>query len=666
MTLDLISLSWVHPGLLLILGAWVLPLLKGRVKQCAMLLLPALALGACVILSQWTATDTHRLSVLGQELPFLLRVDKFSLIFAYVFSTMALIGMVYSLHVKDDAQHVSALTYAGGALGVTFAGDFLSLYVFWELMAVSSVLLVWLRREPSAVAAGFRYLLVHIVGGLFLLAGIVLHWSETQSLEFGSLAEIAYSPAWSLILVAFLINAAVPPLGAWLPDTYPEATVTGAVFMTAFTTKSAVYALIRGFAVPEGTPLIMWLGAGMAVYGVVYAVLENDARRLLAYHIISQVGYMVCAVGIGSELAINGAAAHAFSHILYKALLFMGAGAVLQMTGLRKLSEMGGLYKTMPITLGLYMIGAFAISAVPLFSGFVSKSMVVSAAGEEHYTTVFLLLTLASAGTFLHTGLKLPYYMFFGKDSGVRAQEPPRNMLVAMGLAAIACVLIGVFPGLLYRLLPYELEGGAYFLYTLQHVTASLGMLGFTALGFFLLLKHLDPEPKVSLDTDWFYRRGSSVCVTLTWRQIWIRLLLGFASTGLGWLILTGVFDQLLPSGLPAAFKPLGWLTVGIGGVVLCDLVVGILLARGRLARLESGFVGEVYEAVMRRPVLGVARFLREFDTDVVDSLVEGIGRVTVGFSRILKMTVSGNVQHYGLIMAAGVLVLLALAMMTV
>ena len=260
-------------------------------------------------------------------------------------------------------------------------------------------------------------------------------------------------------------------MGAWLPDAYPEATVTGAVFLTAFTTKSAVYALVRGFA---GTEILVWWGAAMAVYGVVYAVLENDARRLLAYHIISQVGYMVCGVGLGTEMALNGATAHAFSHILYKALLFMGAGAVLEVTGRRKLSDMGGLYKTMPVTLGLYMVGAFAISAVPLFSGFVSKSMVVSAAGESHRAGIFLVLTLASAGTFLHTGLKLPYYMFFGRDRGLAAHEPPSNMLVAMGLAAAACIVIGVFPGLLYSQLPFHVE---YAPYTVRHVLSTLGVL---------------------------------------------------------------------------------------------------------------------------------------------------------------------------------------------
>jgi len=336
----------------------------------------------------------------------------------------------------------------------------------------------------------------------------------------------------------------------------------------------------------------------MAIYGVVYAVLENDARRLLAYHIISQVGFMVCGIGIGTVLATNGATAHAFAHILYKGLLFMGAGAVLETTGRRKLTEMGGLYKTMPITLGLYMIGAFAISAVPLFSGFVSKSMVIAAAGETHRAAVFLMLTLASAGTFLHTGLKLPYYMFFGKDSGRRAQEPPGNMLVAMGLAAVACVLIGVFPGLLYQRLPNPVD---FIPYTLRHVTSTVGMLSFTALGFFLLLKHLDPEPTISLDTDWFYRQGSARLMTLV---------------------------------------------------------------RGPLARFESGFVGEIYEFVIQRSVLGVANLMRQLDTRVVDPAIVGVGRSTQTLNQALKTLVSGNAQHYGLMMGAGILVIVVLAIL--
>ena len=583
------SPEWVHPGLVLIAGAWLVPLLKGPAKRVAMILVPAVALIDCLLLQPGTYGVVR---FIGQDLTFG-RVDRLSLVFAYVFALMALVGMVYALHVKDDAQHVSALTYAGSALGITFAGDFLSLFLFWELAAVSAVFLVWLRRERTAVGAGFRYLLVHLFGGLCLLGGIVLYWSQSGSLAFGDMSAHAGTAAFALILAAFLLNAAVPPLGAWLPDAYPEATVTGAVFLTAFTTKSAVYALVRGFA---GTELLVWWGAAMAVYGVVYAVLENDARRLLAYHIISQVGYMVCGVGLGTELALNGTTAHAFSHILYKALLFMGAGAVLEVTGRRNLSEMGGLYKTMPVTLSLYMIGAFAISAVPLFSGFVSKSMVVSAAGESHRAAIFLTLTLASAGTFLHTGLKLPYYMFFGRDRGLAAHEPPSNMLVAMGLAAAACIIIGVFPALLYAQLPYHVE---YAPYTVRHVLATLGLLSFTALGFFALLAHLDPEPKISLDTDWFYRRGLSTAMAY-------------------------------------AFVA--------------------------LVRAENGLAA-AYEGFVRRPLLGAAARLRQVDASVVDRAAEGIGNITDAVSQSLKMVVTGHAQYYGLMMAAGVLMAIAIAM---
>jgi multicomponent Na+:H+ antiporter subunit D len=583
------SPDWVHPGFVLIAGAWLIPLLKGAAKRVAMILVPAVALIDCVLMQPGIYGVVR---FVGQDLTFG-RVDRLSLVFAYVFALMTLVGMVYALHVKDDAQHVSALTYAGSALGITFAGDFLSLFLFWELAAVSAVFLVWLRRERTAVAAGFRYLLVHVFGGLCLLGGIVLYWSQSGSLAFGDMSAHAGTAAFTLILAAFLLNAAVPPLGAWLPDAYPEATVTGAVFLTAFTTKSAVYALVRGFA---GTELLVWWGAAMAVYGVVYAVLENDARRLLAYHIISQVGYMVCGVGLGTELALNGTTAHAFSHILYKALLFMGAGAVLEVTGRRNLSEMGGLYKTMPVTLSLYMIGAFAISAVPLFSGFVSKSMVVSAAGESHRAAIFLTLTLASAGTFLHTGLKLPYYMFFGRDRGLAAHEPPSNMLVAMGLAAAACSIIGVFPALLYAQLPYDVE---YAPYTVRHVLATLGLLSFTALGFFVLLAHLDPEPTISLDTDWFYRRGLSTAMAY-------------------------------------AFSAL-------------------VRAENVLADAYEGFVG--------RPLLGTAARLRQVDASVVDRAAEGIGNITDAVSQRLKMVVTGHAQYYGLMMAAGVLMAIAIAM---
>jgi multicomponent Na+:H+ antiporter subunit D len=583
--------DWIHPGILLIAGALFIPLFKGRFKQVYLVALPSLALIVCILMSPGTY---GAVKFLGYNLTFG-RVDRLSLLFSYVFTIMGIIGIVYAIHVKDDVQHISSMIYVGSALGVTFAGDLFVLFIFWEFMAFSATFLIWAKRSRESLESGFRYLLVHIFSGICLLGGIIIHLSNTGSIAFTSMMPFEGGIAFYLILLSFIINAAVPPFGAWLPDAYPEATVTGAVFMTAFTTKSAVYVLIRAF---PGTELLIWLGAIMAVYGVVYAVLENDGRRLLAYHIISQVGYMVAGVGIGTDMALNGSASHAFAHILYKGLLFMGAGAVLEMTGKRKLTELGGIYKTMPVTMVLYMIGGFSISAVPLFSGFVSKSMVVSAAGESHMVFPFLMLTLASAGTFLHTGLKLPYYMFFGKDSGIRTKEPPLNMLIAMGMASFLCIFIGVFPNSLYTYLPYPVH---YAPYTAQHVMSTLGILGFTALGFFMLLKQLDPEPTISMDTDWFYRKGSKVFM---------------------WLV----------------NKP--------------------------IATLEYKFVGEIYEFIIQKPVLKIAHYLRVFDTEAVDGTVNGIGKFTVLWSKAMRLIQSGQIQQYAVFMVFGVIVILALVLL--
>ena len=377
---EMFSLEFVHPSAFYLIGGFLIPFLKGRVRQGYMLLIALLAFFAVVNMPHGTFGVYE---LLDWKLTFG-NVDKLSKVFAYIFAIMGVIGIIYSIHVKNDGEQLAAFYYVGGSLGVTLAGDFLSLFLFWEMMAFSSVFLVWYRKSNSSVHAGFRYLLWHVAGGLILLAGIILQYSLSGDLT------VQYSPfhgwwptdpqslASFLILIGLIVNAAVPPFGAWLPDAYPAATVTGAVFMSAFTTKTAVYALIRICASSE---ILIVLGVVMAIYGVVYAVLENDARRLLAYHIISQVGYMVAGVGLGTQMAINGVVAHAFCHILYKSLLFMGTGSVLYMTGTAKLTELGGLYKTMPRTMIYTIIGGLSISAFPLFSGFVSKSMTVTAFG---------------------------------------------------------------------------------------------------------------------------------------------------------------------------------------------------------------------------------------------------------------------------------------------
>jgi len=490
-----------HPALFFFLGMWFLPRLSPGVRRILLLVVPLGAFTIVTTLSHgmhWQAEVGNITLVFG-------RVDKLAMVFAAVFSLMAIIGAIYGLHVDNPWEHTASWGYVGSALGCVFAGDYLTLFLFWEGLMVSSVCLVFLRKTEESLRAGYRYFLVHVFGGLLLLAGIFLLYHNSGDLSFVAIKEDGAGLAAYLILAGFLLNAAVPPLHAWLPDAYGSATVMGAVFMCAYTTKTAVYALARAF---PGFDILIPLGVIMALYGVVYAVLENDARRLLAYHIISQVGYMVTGVGIGTALAINGACAHAYAHILYKALLFMGVGSVLHVTGRSKFSELGGLWRHMPWTLVFTLVGGLSISAFPLFSGFVSKSMVISGAWGDHLPWAALLLTLASAGTFLHTGLKVPYYIWFWREKP--PFEPPRgeaplNMLIAMGIAAFYCIFIGVSPGYLYSLLPYPVD---YQPYTAGHIMQSYQILLFTMLGFFLLINKLHPEPKIGLDLDWFYRRG--------------------------------------------------------------------------------------------------------------------------------------------------------------
>ncbi len=497
--------NWVHPAIFYLVGSLLIPFVKGQAKKFFILLIPVLSIVDVAFMKVGTYGSVN---FLNMNLVFG-RVDKLSLVFAWVFVIMAFLGALYALHVKEDGHHIAGSYYIGASLGALFAGDYLTLFIFWEIMAFSSVFLIWYRKEKRSIDAGYRYLLVHIFGGLLFFTGMILYYAKTGNLAFEHILPANAGLPEYLILAGFSLNAAVLPLHAWLPDAYPEATVAGAVLMCAFTTKTAVYVLARGFA---GFEILAIMGTAMTVYGVFYAVIENDIRRVLAYHIISQVGYMVAGVGIGTELALNGACAHAFAHILYKALLFMGAGSILYMTGTAKLSKLGGLYKYMPLTMIFYIVGAISISGFPLFSGFVSKSMIVASAHEQGRFWLLTFMNLAGIGTFLSVGLKVTYFAFFGKEAPIQAKEPPKNMLWAMGLTSLLCFVIGIYPKVLYDLLPFPVE---YHPYTLPHLSEMLQILSFTGLVFFLLVKKLSPEAKLNLDMDWIYRKGARVFMKL-------------------------------------------------------------------------------------------------------------------------------------------------------
>ena len=495
----------LSPGIFQMLAALLVPLIAAGLWRNVYMA------GIPVVAFWWTLglTPGDNLTVEIFDLTLIvMRIDDLSLIFAYIFQIATLISIVYAWHIRDTVQQVAGLIYSGAAIAAVFAGDLVTLFVMWELTALASVFLIWARRDAASFRAGMRYLVIQVGSGVLLLAGSIIHYQATGSIAFDFLGIGTLGT--NLILLAFAVKCAFPLLHNWLQDSYGQATVTGTVFLSAFTTKLAVYALARGY---PGTEMLIWIGATMTAFPIFYAVIENDLRRVLAYSLNNQLGFMVVGVGIGTEMALNGTAAHAFAHILYKALLFMSMGAVLFRTDTIKGSELGGLYKSMPWSTGFCIVGAASISAFPLTSGFVSKALIITAAAEEGHWIVWAVLLFASAGVFHHSGIKIPYFAFFAHDSGKRVKEAPINMLIAMAAASALCLGIGMFPDYLYAILPYQVN---FIPYTTAHVITQLQLLMFSALAFTVLMwtRIYPPELRsINLDTDWVYRRlMPSIC----------------------------------------------------------------------------------------------------------------------------------------------------------
>jgi len=552
----------IPPALILLIGAFLVAVSRPGMRPVIALAAPLATLYAI-----WQVPDGILLSAtfLGYEVQ-LIEGGPLRRLFATVFACMAFAGVLFSFKQAKWYELAAAMAYASGAIGVSFAGDLIVMFVFWELMALFSVVVVWSGGTFGSKRAGIRYIVMHLLGGILLKVGIEGIMVHTGSVEIRPLLLDNFD-AW-LVFIGILINAAAPPVSAWLADAYPESSPTGSVFLSAFTTKTAVLALILLF---PGQPLLIWIGLWMIFYGIIYALLENDVRRILSYSIINQVGFMVVAVGIGTEMALNGAAAHAFAHIFYKALLFMSAGAVIYQTGKNKCSELGGLYQSMPVTAVCGIIGALSISSFPLTSGFISKSLTVSAAADMHLGLVWFLLVAASAGVFLHAGIKFPWFVFFQKDSGLRPKDPPWNMQAAMVLLSVICIGLGMFPGLLYWMLPYPVD---YAPYTASHVVTQLQLLLFAGLAFFVMLPMMKRTLTVSLDLDWFWRVAWVRLFNLVERSMRaVRIKLGGAVLGL----LKRFSDELMrhhgAEGVLARAWPIGsmllWVAVLLAGFMI-------------------------------------------------------------------------------------------------
>ncbi len=490
-------ISSFPPGLIMIIGALLIPFLPHIIRQIYMMVL--------ILVSAYALTlgfGIHsKIEIMNIQF-IIFQSDTLTLPFAIVFHIAAILNVIYGAHEKHWNQHIAIMSYSGAAIAAVHAGDLFTLFVWWEATAFTSVFLILASKTERSYRSAFRYILIQVGSGMFLLAGAILYMSETGNAEFRSFD--INSLYGQLIFIAFGIKAAFPLLNGWLQDSYPEASEIGTVALSTFTTKLAIFCFAKSFA---GTEILIIIGAIMTFYPIFFAVIENDLRRVLTYSLNNQLGFMIVAIGIGTELAINGAVAHAFAHILYKGLLFMGMGAVLYRVGTCKASELGGLFKFMPITAICTIIGAISISAFPLFSGFVAKSLIMSALGKEGLVLVYFMLLFASAGVLHHSGIKIPFFAFFAHESGIKTKEAPLNMIIAMIVASALCILIGVFPSYFYEILPYQIQ---YQPYDFSHVVGQLQLLTFAAFAFICLwhFKIYPPELNSTvLNSDWIYRK---------------------------------------------------------------------------------------------------------------------------------------------------------------
>ncbi len=558
----MIDLFIFSPGLWLIFGGLLFIFLKQVWRLIIVILAPIVAL-----INIWAIPESANWTVefLGLALQPVLNSSMGSL-FAIVFCLMALIGGIFAYRIANTQELAAAYIYAGSAICVTFAGDWITLFVFWELMAIGSTIVIWSSNTELAKAAALRYILVHFFGGMLLLGGIAGYSLEAGSLYIVSLDTNSLA-TW-LILAGILVNAGAPPLSAWIADSYPEASPSGAVFLSAFTTKTAVFVLIIVF---PGAPVLIPIGLFMIFYGIVYALIENDMRRILAYSIVNQVGFMVTAIGIGTEMAINGAASHAFAHIIYKALLFMSAGAVLYKTGKRKCTDLGGLFRTMPITTFLGIIGVLTIAAFPFTSGFTTKSMIPEAAANQDLIIVWFILIAASAAVLL-PDIKFPWLVFFQKDSGLRPSEAPKNMLTAMWILALICIGLGLYPDPLYALLSFSVD---YEAYTAAHLISQLQLLLFAGLAFFIMLPLIKGVLTINLDFDWFYRKLFKKLILYSFKkERYVELKIVRFLHEKWQSLITSLFFHHGPHGFLARSSPIGSMALWVAVVLVVSLLL--------------------------------------------------------------------------------------------
>ena len=496
----------ITPGLIFILGSFFTFLVKKNLQKLVILSIPFLA-----AYNLFYTSSPSTIPFLTGSLD-LMHTDTLSVLFGSLFIFVSIIAFIYGFNTAKHSEYIAALIYIGSAISVVFTKDYISLYIFWELMALSSVFLILLKGTNFSRKAGLRYIVVHLVGGLILLAGIILQIHQTDSILIAPLELTSVSTI--LIFIGVLVNAAAVPFSSWLTDAYPESTLMGGVILSSITTKTALYVLLRVFA---GVDILIFIGAFMAVYGVFFGLIENNIRRCLAFSVINQLGFKLLAVGLGSPLAIAGACLHAVCGVIYNSVLWMTAGSIIERTGKENFSDLSALRSKMPVIFTYALIGVASISALPLTSGFVSKKLIVKAVEKANLVGPWIMLEIASFGVILFIACKFIYFAFIRTNPNVVISVKKINpfMSISTSVMAFLCIYLGLFPKSLYNVVPYSAEllastpsyFSAIYIKYFSNSLISVQKFLFTVSIFLIFINFKFINNKITLDFDWFYRR---------------------------------------------------------------------------------------------------------------------------------------------------------------
>ena len=412
----------------------------------------------------------------GYAIGIALEVDALSLFFALLVSVAVFVSGVYSIqymrHDDNEREYYTLfLMLGGGVMGLVLSGDLFNMFIMVEILTFAAVALTAFRNTAKgALEAAFKYLVVGSIGSTCILVGTSMLYAQAHTLNLAQLAQVipgnlntATKVAFALLFVGFGTKAFIVPFHPLAADAHGAAPASISVMISGVLTKSGIYGIIRLTyflfqTMNLGTMqfLLVFIGSLSMFICVTMALAQHDFKRLLAFHSISQIGYVLTAVGLCTALGVSAGLYHAMNHTLFKGLLFLAAGAVLHETGTTDLGKLGGLSKKMPHTTVLFLIGAFSISGIPPFNGFASKWMIYQATYQkavESGNIGFLLVTIIALVTSVLTlasFVKVSQSVFFGQlpKELEHVKEVPFGMRLAMGIFALLCVLTGLFPNL--------------------------------------------------------------------------------------------------------------------------------------------------------------------------------------------------------------------------